>query len=116
MCFFFSLANQTILGKIDYIGQRDQLNRMTELLRTNPFIHPNSVNFWYDDFQNWLNRTRQGNAQQQQLLTFFQLVVVCLFVVNITSLFAFSTVSRYTRALKTPNFKEIRKQKSITTC
>lgn len=56
-CFLF------LLGKIDYIGQRDQLNRMTELLRTNPFIHPNSVNFWYDDFQNWLNRTRQGNAQ-----------------------------------------------------
>lgn len=51
-------------GRIDYIGQRDQLNRMTELLKTNPFIHSNSVNFWYDDFQNWLNQTRQGNAQQ----------------------------------------------------
>ncbi len=94
MCFpsLFG-ANQKFLGKIDYIGQRDQLNRMTELLRTNPFIHPNSVNFWYDDFQNWLNRTRQGNAQQQQqqqLLTFFQLVVACLFVVNITRPYSLS--------------------------
>ena len=62
----------TLIGRIDYIGQRDQLNRMTELLRTNPFIQPNSVNFWYDDFQNWLNRTRQGNAHGQLKANFLQ--------------------------------------------
>ncbi len=65
--------NTNPIGRIDYIGQRDQLNRMTELLRTNPSIQPNSVNFWYDDFQNWLNRTRQGNAHKRisQLLATF---------------------------------------------
>uniref|UniRef100_A0A0P5P9V2 Patched domain-containing protein n=1 Tax=Daphnia magna TaxID=35525 RepID=A0A0P5P9V2_9CRUS len=65
-------------GKIDYIGQRDQLNRMTELLRTNPFIHPNSVNFWYDDFQNWLNRTRQVDFPDDEPL-FKELVQEYLF-------------------------------------
>ena len=47
-------------GRIDYLTQRDELNRMAELLRTNPFIHPNSVTFWYNDFQVWLNQTRLG--------------------------------------------------------
>lgn len=47
-------------GKIDYIGQRHQLNQMTELLRTNPFIHSSSVTFWYEGFQSWLNQTKKG--------------------------------------------------------
>ena len=48
-------------GEIDYVRERDELNRMTEMLRTNPFVQSNSVLFWYEDFQIWLNRTKQGS-------------------------------------------------------
>ena len=51
-----------ISGEIDYIQKRDELNRMTEMLRTNPFVQSNSVLFWYEDFQIWLNRTKQGGT------------------------------------------------------
>ena len=49
-------------GKIDYIGQRHQLNQMTELLRTDPFIHSPSITFWYEEFQSWLNQTKKGSV------------------------------------------------------
>lgn len=65
-------------GRIDYVAQRDQLNYMTELLRTNPFIHPNSVSFWYDDFQVWLNRSRQVEFPDDQA-TFKELMQEYLF-------------------------------------
>ena len=49
------------VGQIDYIRKRDELNRMTEMLRNNPYVQTNSVLFWYEDFQIWLNRTKDGN-------------------------------------------------------
>jgi hypothetical protein len=54
----------TVVGRIDYVRERDQLNRMVELLRSDPYIKSTSVVYWYEDFQFWLNRTDQGNRRQ----------------------------------------------------
>lgn len=53
-------------GQIDYVGQRDELNRMISLLRADPYIASSSVVFWYEDYQLWLNRTDQGKTKSRE--------------------------------------------------
>lgn len=56
---------------------------MTEMLRSNPFIHPNSVSFWYDDFQVWLNQTRLGKITLCVTLAWMSFSVVVFSVITI---------------------------------
>jgi len=65
-------------GQIDYIRKRDELNRMTEMLRNNPYVQTNSVLFWYEDFQIWLNRTKDVEFPSEENL-FKELVQEYLF-------------------------------------
>ena len=68
----------TFVGRIDYVRERDQLNRMVELLRSDPYIKSTSVVYWYEDFQFWLNRTDQGKRRQWFPVNLSKCRVICV--------------------------------------
>ncbi|KAF4533134.1 hypothetical protein B566_EDAN007945 [Ephemera danica] len=54
------------IGGIDYYEEKENLNKLVDLLGKNPYINKETIHFWYKDYQKWLELTEYAPDSEEE--------------------------------------------------